>query len=151
MNSEDIFPVCFLLIGGLGPLILGILIWTGYTKTWFVIERVPVILPTAFYNGSLVFLGLIPIIIVVVLLTETFVLCFSVPLLMALAIVLAIWQPKWIQPAWYRWLEENHEEIIPILKEDVRRTGPREWQRRVATQEGLEQWVEEVKRKHGLL
>jgi hypothetical protein len=69
--------------------------------------------------------------------------------LTVLAIILAIWQPWWLKPKWLRWLEKEHGDIIEILWEEVRKEG-HAWERRVRTQEQLEQWVAEVRRKHGL-
>ena len=149
--SEDLIPFIFLLsIGGVG-LVSGFFMWTGRLKTWFLVRRIPVLLPTAFFNGSVVLLGLVPITLAVAALTGKLILlwCLVLPLMM-LALVLAIWQPWWIQPAWYRWLEEHHGDIIPLLQEEARAMGRWNWQRRVATQEGLERWVAEVRRKHGL-
>jgi len=57
MNLEVIIPIGLLFLGGIIPLILGVLIWTGRYKTWFIIPHIPVIAPTAFYNGSMVFLA----------------------------------------------------------------------------------------------
>ncbi len=64
--------------------------------------------------------------------------------------ILAMWQPWWLKPKWLRWLEEEHGTIIELLWEDVRKNlwG---WERRVRTQKDLEKWVDEVRRKHGLV
>jgi hypothetical protein len=63
-------------------------------------------------------------------------------------IVLLFWLPDWIKPVWVRWLEKNHGGILLLLLEDARQTP--DWEQRVATQAGLEAWVAEVRRKHGL-
>jgi hypothetical protein len=65
-------------------------------------------------------------------------------------ILLGMFQPKFMEPQWYRWLIENHEDIWHLLQQDVRQMGLDVWQRRTATQEGLEAWVAEVRRKNGL-
>lgn len=68
-----------------------------------------------------------------------------------LSVLIVVFQPKWFKPAWVRWLEENHGDILEILIEEARKTPDwRDWGKRVSTQEGLEEWVEEVKRKRGL-
>lgn len=157
MKPEDVVAFGSLFLVGMLGLVMGILIWTGRFKWWFVVQRIPVILPTAFYNGSMVFLGLTLISAAVAGMLGkpglTLFWTLSCPLLIT-TVALAIWQPKWIVPAWYRWLEENHGGIIPTLQEEVRGSGPgpgiMKWQRRVSTQEGLEKWVEEVRHKHGL-
>ncbi len=60
-----------------------------------------------------------------------------------IAIVLAIWRPKWIKPKWVNWLETNYSNKIDILLEDARK-DPEAWKKQVATQEGLEAWAREV-------
>jgi hypothetical protein len=65
-------------------------------------------------------------------------------------ILLGMFQPKFMEPDWYRWLIKNHEDIWHLLQQDVRQMGLDVWQRRTATQEGLEEWVAEVRRKNGL-
>jgi hypothetical protein len=64
------------------------------------------------------------------------------------AYILAACQPRWLKPAWLRWLEREHGDIIGLLWQDVRkdRWG---WERRVRTQAQLEAWVAEVRRRHG--
>ena len=59
-------------------------------------------------------------------------------------------QPKFMRPQWYRWLEENHEDIMHFLHRDAREMGYQKWKEQTQTQEGLEAWVEEVRRKHRL-
>ena len=148
MTAEDFFIICFFFIMGVSPTIYGISIWTGRSKGWFLVERIPVILPTALFNGSMVFLGSMWLIIFVWSITEINMLFCVAWLLLPTTILLAIFQPRWILPAWYHWLEKNHAAILPVLREEARQIGAKEWQRRVATQEGLEGWVEEVYHKH---
>jgi hypothetical protein len=150
VNPEDIIPVSLLSLGGIVPLTLGLLIWTGRYKTWFIIPHIPVIAPVAFYNGSMVFMGASIISLLVAALIDSPILFFLTCFLFPSSIILAIWQPRWIKPTWYRWLEENHGHIIPILQKEAQLLRGPAWSRRVATQEGLEAWVEEVRRKRGL-
>jgi hypothetical protein len=49
------------------------------------------------------------------------------------------------KPEWVKWIEQNHKEIIPHLAVEIRDYG---WH--VNTQAELEQWIAEVRRKHGL-
>jgi hypothetical protein len=70
-------------------------------------------------------------------------------LLMFSSWVLAIWRPRWLVPKWLLWLEDNHGEIYAQLREEAQKLGAREWERRVSTQEGLEEWAMEVRRKYG--
>jgi hypothetical protein len=69
--------------------------------------------------------------------------------MLVITYILAIWQPWWLKPAWLRWLEKKHGDILEILWEDVRKDRWR-WEREVRTQEDLEAWVAEVRQKHGL-
>ncbi|GAB4415445.1 MAG: hypothetical protein Fur0044_10540 [Anaerolineae bacterium] len=61
-----------------------------------------------------------------------------------------IFQPSFLKPAWLRWLEQEHGDIMPILQQEAQAMGLKNWEKRVATQVGLEEWVEEVRRKRGL-
>lgn len=71
-------------------------------------------------------------------------------LLGVLGVLLGMLQPKFMMPKWYRWLKENHADVLPLLREDVREVGYDIWRKRTDTQEGLEAWVEEVRQKHGV-
>jgi hypothetical protein len=62
-----------------------------------------------------------------------------------LSIFLIGLQPWWIKPAWVRWLEEENDDILDRLIEEARWT--KGWEKRIATQEGLEAWVAEVREK----
>ena len=70
-------------------------------------------------------------------------------LLFIVAIILAFWRPRWLVPRWLLWLEDNHGEIYDQLREEAQKLGAREWEKRVSTQEGLEAWAMEVRRKYG--
>jgi hypothetical protein len=127
----------------------------GILKTWFLLERVPVfVIPHSIFGAIPAGLGAIVLGIIVKLRPEpetATMICFGVtgPSFLV-GVMLMIWPPWWIKPAWYRWLEERHGDIIPLLQEEARAMGRWKWQRRVATQEGLEQWVAEVRQKRGL-
>jgi hypothetical protein len=59
-------------------------------------------------------------------------------------------QPNFIKPRWLKWLYSEHKDIMPLLRREAQEMGLNVWEERVKTQEGLEQWVAEVRRKHGL-
>lgn len=80
---------------------------------------------------------------------QTICLFTSLPL-SVIGVLLGMFQPRFMMPGWYRWLKENHADVLPLLREDVRRMGYDTWRKRTATQEGLERWVAEVRRKHGM-
>ena len=141
-------------VGVMGVVFLtwGILIRLGYLRTSYAVRGNPVFASPALLH-SLVFLGLgmgvlatIPFIPIEMRLS--LINYFLAPLLM-LTIVFAMWQPWWLKPKWLRWLEKEHGDIIEILWEEVRQEG-HTWERRVRTQADLEDWVAEVRRKHGM-
>ena len=67
-----------------------------------------------------------------------------------IGLLFGIIQPSFLDPHWYRWLKENHRDIMPMLQVVIREIGYEEWERQTKTQIGLEEWVTEVRRKHGL-
>ncbi len=67
-----------------------------------------------------------------------------------MSFVLAYLEPDWLAPAWYRWLKREHGHILSLLAQEAHQLGRTEWLKRVQTQEDLEIWVTEVRRKHGL-
>jgi hypothetical protein len=153
--TDPIVGIIFLVGTGLLEALAGILIRIGISKIWFLAERVPAIVMPSFAHGLFPMgLGSITLGLLMYWDLESEVtrilLCSVVCPLFLLGMVFAVWDPWWLQPAWYRWLKEYHSNIIPILQEEGRAMGRWEWQRRVATQKGLEQWVDEVRQKRGL-
>jgi hypothetical protein len=154
-ETNTALAVVFSITIGIAGLIPGILMQLGIWKLWFLAERVPgIVVPS--YAFGLIPMGMAFFLMGVAMMSVTsqsvmgaILCCVFSPLNMA-SIVLAVWQPWWIKPAWCRWLEEHHGDIIPILQEEGRAMGRWQWQRRVATQEGLEQWIAEVRQKRGL-
>lgn len=57
-------------------------------------------------------------------------------------------QPAFLTPKWYRWLKENHGDIMPWLRQDVRRMGYDKWKKRTKTIAELEEWATEVRRRY---
>jgi hypothetical protein len=47
------------------------------------------------------------------------------------------------KPDWVKWIEQNHKEIIPHIMVEIRDYG---WH--VETQEELEEWIAEIRRKY---
>lgn len=147
--------ILVLFCGGFGAicLIIGLQVRTGTWKAWFATERIPGsvspsfafgLIPTGLLFLSMVFASMFESETRLVLFN-----CLGFPLLI-LTITLPIWQPWWILPAWYRWLKECHSDIISLLREEAQEMGRRGFQERVSTQEGLEQWIAEVRQKRGL-
>jgi hypothetical protein len=145
------FGIC---LGGMAMIFFtwGILIRIGYLRASYAVKGNPVFASPALLH-SLILLGLaMGSLAITPLIPQSLRLDFgtyiTIPLWI-LTLALAIWQPGWLKPKWLRWLEKEHGDIIEILWEEVRKEG-HAWGRRVRTQEELEQWVAEVRRKHGL-
>ncbi len=153
MKEILVFGVC---LGGVSIAFLafGTLIRLGYLRAAYAVKGFPVLvprelvfsmIPLGLMFGIFAFLPLIPS-------TDELrmrIVIYLVPPLWIIAGILAIWQPWWLKPKWLRWLEKEHGDIIETLWEEVRKEG-HAWERRVRTQEQLEEWVAEVRRKHGL-
>jgi hypothetical protein len=69
---------------------------------------------------------------------------------LVIGIVLGLTMPQFLTPWWFRYLRENYDEsfIFVLLKDAADNYSS--WTKRTQTQEGLEEWVAEVRRKHGL-
>jgi len=140
-----------------GLISIGLGIWTrlGRNRTWYLVPNYYVLLPKG-GRYALPIMGLAIILMGASLFMPTPALARSLWLygvfpLMFLSLLIVIFQPKWLKPAWVRWLEENHGDILEILIEEARKTPDwRDWGKRVSTQEGLEEWVGEVRRKRNL-
>ncbi len=154
MDDNGLFVLVF--GGGLGLffLIIGIKIRLGRWRGIYAAKGYPVYMPRALASVgiplALTFfsMGILAILPIAKEDRGNIFLYGTFPLLI-MTYILAIWQPWWLKPKWLRWLEKEHGEIIGILWEDVRKDR-RGWERRVRTQQGLEEWVAEVRQKHGL-
>ncbi len=154
MDDNGIFILVF--VGGFGGLLLviGILIRLGIWRAIYAVKGYPVYMPRELVLVGIpmaltvLSIGLIPILPIAKENRGDVITYVTAPLLI-MTYMLAIRQPWWLKPAWLRWLEKEHGDIIHLLWEDVRqdRWG---WEQRVRTQAGLEEWVAEVRRKHGL-
>jgi uncharacterized membrane protein YccC len=151
----DILAVTILVgMMGLGGLLFGVAILTGRIKAWWLAQSIPGIVPeAAFYFG-------IPMGVTLLALALSLLLPDSMEKgwgsldivggLFIISIIITLWRPPWLRPKWLRWLEDNHRSILSLLRREAREMGGPAWEERVRTQEDLEQWVEEVRRKHGL-
>jgi len=146
--------IAHLFIGlGIAALVVAILVRLGFLKLWFILRSSPN-MPRSFMWGF-VPLGMALIVQGVSFMmplskndkTMVFDIVFC-PLLV-LSFVFAIWKPRWLMPDWYRWIWDNHRDVIGLLRREARR-DERAWMERVSTQEGLEAWVLEVRSKHNV-
>ena len=67
-----------------------------------------------------------------------------------LGLLSAFTQPSFLKPAWLKWLEAEHGEIMPLLRQEVKTMGYKTWNKQMKTQADMEKWVAEVRAKHGL-
>ena len=154
MTENEVFIVVCMGSIGVTLFLVGILARFGIYRSLFAVKGNPAVAPTVLtyilIPGSLVpfFFALLPFLPISKQDRGDLVISVLIPLLVA-NYVLAIWQPWWLKPKWLRWLEQEHGDILELLREEVRkdRWG---WERRVRTQKDLEEWVAEVRRKHGL-
>jgi hypothetical protein len=58
-------------------------------------------------------------------------------------------RPRFLKPEWLRWLEDDHRDILPTLRREALHVG-NHWADHTRTRPDMEQWVAEVRRKHGL-
>jgi hypothetical protein len=68
--------------------------------------------------------------------------------LWVISFVIAYIEPDLMCPPWYRWLKKKHNDIMPYLVRDAYRLGREAWLEQVKTQEGLEEWANEVRCKY---
>jgi hypothetical protein len=52
------------------------------------------------------------------------------------------------KPAWLKWLQREHGSVLPILENEAWEIGYNTLDRRINSQQDLEEWVAEVRRKH---
>ena len=52
------------------------------------------------------------------------------------------------KPKWLQWLYQEHGDILELLRQEI--WQDQSWNKRINTQEELELWVNQVRKKHGL-
>jgi hypothetical protein len=127
----------------------------GLDKRWFVVPAAPLI-SRGFYFALPTFVVGFAIVLLTMLL---FFLDPEADLVFPLVAAWGLWgmgfifayfEPEWLSPAWYRWLKKEHGDILPYLAEEAHQLGRKKWLKQVQTQEDLERWAEEVRRKYTL-
>jgi len=155
MNAMADTACVDLVLFGIGILSLaqGILMQLGILKYWFATKRVPTLVIPDIAFGlipiglAFLVLGITPQFVANPIVDERIFLYLVCPL-WGIGLVFTLWPPRWLKPHWYRWLEDHHGGLMPQLRKDAQRIGRWRWQRMVRTQEGLEQWAEEVRQRH---
>jgi hypothetical protein len=59
---------------------------------------------------------------------------------------LTAWQPRWLMPAWLRWIQEYNYDIRSLLGKEACQAP--NWTQRIRSQADLESWVAEVRQKY---
>lgn len=147
-----------LVLAGLGSWIFveGVRLYRGTYKSWFYVRRTPtIVMPNIVFGalpfgGAFVLLGLSGLASHYGWLSEQAsmaILGYIIVPLWGLGVAFWLWKPRLVQPSWYRWLDDHYGHMMPVLKKDAERLG-KAWVDRVRTQEGLEQWAEEVRLRH---
>lgn len=145
-----ILAFCFAV--GFFLLWFGIMIQIGRYKRWWLLNSTPIV-PTSFAYVS--------VLVGILFLTVPGLAAYSpdpnvrgtafITLIcptLIIIVILATWQPRWLKPKWLRWLETDHGAMLELLREEARKEEWSKWNQRVSTQEGLEEWVEEVRAKY---
>jgi hypothetical protein len=146
----SITTLLFFFGGGFFCLAFGLAIRLGLTKQWWLVYDTP-LTPSAWAYWSIPFsvvlftMGCVVFIPDIETRRRAFLYVGFFGFIPSL--ILAMIRPRWLVPPWLRWLEDNHRGILSLLKYEARKMGGNEWNRRVRTQAGLEEWVAEVRRK----
>lgn len=138
---------------GVAMLVLGLYIRAGGFKTWYLARGTPIIIPRAIQN-MLIPLGLSFIAAEVI--TSDLIptkspgdVFFWIVMSMFIAsIALGIWNPRWLQPRWLVYLEDEYGTVMWHLLQEAAQ-DPKRWEQQVRTQEDLETWAEETRKKLG--
>lgn len=69
-------------------------------------------------------------------------------LLFFLPVITLLWQPRWLKPNWFQWLETNYGHVLEKMFTIARRMGPSTWETQVKTQADLERWADKIAQKH---
>ena len=143
-------------LGLLGLMLIaaGTLFRLGILKYWFLARRVPGLVPRfGAYLGipagiSLLLMACMPLLPSVE--SRRHLSC-AASVVMLGGSILAVIRTSFLVPEWLKWLEQEHASITPLLIQEGREMGVLNWQARVWTRRDLEEWVEEVRRKHSLI
>ncbi len=134
---------------------LGIHVRLGGFKSLYLAKGVPILMPRALQNGFIPIGAML--IAMVVALSETLFpeietrqvifLWLLMPLFFSSLIIVA-WAPRWVRPRWIVYLEDEYGTVMWHLLEEAAKDA-RNWENRIKTQEGLEEWAEETRERLG--
>jgi len=153
MNGASVSLIVFLFFFGAGFffLALGLVIQTGKMKRWWLTYSTP-LTPIGIAYGSLPFSFVFFVGGFVMFIPDIETRGWAIEYVFYFgfipSIILTMIRPRWLVPSWLRWLEDNHRDILSILKKEATQMGGIKWDRRVRTHEDLEDWVDEVRQKY---
>jgi hypothetical protein len=139
-----------LILMSIGPICLYAVIWLGWIKSWYILVPLP-----GKFNSSAIY-ALLPIGLAFSMLliaaaffpveARTSLDIWSVLFLLfgGVGLLFIVWCPSWLKPPWVRWLEREYRYGLQILLEEARVMGRWQWEARVRTRQGLEDWAQEV-------
>lgn len=151
MNTEALGLTVIFVVIGLGMFSIGVPIRLGIIKNWWILAFNPIVpeliiylyIPVSFSFFLMAIAFLLPE------LEDRKNLFWYTIIWIIISIIVSLFRPCFLLPKWLCWLEKNHGDILSLLREEARKLGGKEWSKRVETQEGLEDWVAEVRRKYG--
>jgi hypothetical protein len=146
-NMRDLLMVVLFLIIGVGLLIGALSAKRGNSKFMFLLEPNPVVAVDIVY-------GLIPLGIGCILVAISgmiddiqitrWLIGIGLGGGVVIGLILIAWKPHWLKPDWLHWLEEHYDEPTREFMFAQARKAGKAWNKRVATQEDLEAWAEEI-------
>jgi hypothetical protein len=150
MVPEGFCVFLFLVVTGVLSLCISMMTLRGFLKRFYIYQRAVSIPSSLVYAGfpvGITFLMLAVAVAIpdgqigrVIIFAGVFPVFLSVPVLMA-------WQPRWLEPQWFRWLKDNYPHRLPTLLNEATRGG-RAWDVQAKTQEGLEEWARRTAAKY---
>ena len=149
--SENIsFVVCFAIFG-LVIIVLGVGARLGYFKTLYLIKGIPGLYPSGYIYAFLP-IGIGAFLFMIALLLPDRELGSDLTglgsfVIIILSIILMTWKPSWLRPKWLKWLEFNYAHVLELMLDEARNTW--NWNTEPKTQAELEQWADDVAKKHG--
>lgn len=147
--DSDHLAILGLIVVGLGSIYLGVSGTLGYRRQTYILPH--------YYSGGINYTSLpggiaclLWAILGLIQLPELWAntLGYTGLGLALLGILLNFIQPVFLTPHWYRWLKEHHGDIMPWLRQDVKRIGYGNWKRRTKTIPELEEWANEVRERY---
>jgi hypothetical protein len=131
---------------GVITLLFGFCLRIGWFKAWYLAQGTPILVPRA-WQGVLIPIGITFTVWEILYLAPAeygpSLFPWLIGPLFFVTIILAMWQPRWLQPYWLTYLMDKYGDVTWYLLHEAAK-NPQEWSQRVQTQTGLEMWAEET-------